>query len=115
MVRTLPYLRLAILDVANGDINTLLDNSFKRPLFSLYYPVELFFLPEVVGDCFLAVNNMLSRYLPIRILSLFISAQFFRDCRRLRRPPSSIPLLLYLSPTHSYLIYFIFSFRESRI
>jgi hypothetical protein len=56
-----PYLTVAILDVANGDISTLLDSSFKRPLFSLY-PVE-FFLPEVVGDCFLVVNNMLAIFL----------------------------------------------------
>lgn len=42
------FLSGTILDVANGEISTLLDNSFKRPLF-LLYPVELF-LREVVGQ-----------------------------------------------------------------
>lgn len=43
------FLRVAILDVANGEVGTLLDNSFQRPLF-LFYPTE-FVLRKVVGQC----------------------------------------------------------------
>ena len=43
------FLRVAIFDAANGEVGTLLDNAFQRPLF-LFYAIE-FVLGKVVGQC----------------------------------------------------------------